>query len=190
MGVPGFLNGARYVPVGSGPQYMAFYELESPDTINHPHLVELRTRPRWIFSKFAGVGRSILNHVYKQIVPPEVSPEAAQSGMAEFLAIEIMDIPSEAEDEFNDWYNATYLPRLEMEPGCIRGRRYIMARGRNTESPKEPRYANVYELEDEKAYERAKVAIARDATPRTREMLAKAQHAQDFPCVFKRQVQL
>ena len=186
--VPGFLNGGRYVPVAAGPQHLTFYELESPDTVNHPGLVALRTTPRWNYVQDLG-GWGVLNHVYRQIFPAQVSPEAAQAGMAQYLAIEVMDVPSEVEDEFNDWYIKEYIPLLEKEPGVIRARRYFVARGRNNEAPKEPRYANVYELKDEKAYVRARSAAENFAEPRMRDMLSKIQYARDFPCVMRKHYQ-
>ena len=186
LAVPGFLNAARYLPVGSGPQHMTCYELETPDAINHPVLIERHKQPpsEWSAraSSVALGGKVVINNVYKQIFPSEVSPETAQSDMAQFLAIELMDVPAEVEDEFNDWYNTTYLPRLQMEPGCIRGRRYTATKG-------EPKYATVYELEDEKAYERARSAAARDANPRTKTMLPQLLYAKDFPSVFRKYYQ-
>ena len=175
---PHFLSAARYVPVASGPQHMTCYELETADAINYPPMVERLKQPRSEWTKRAFVGKVIINNVYTQIFPTEVSSETKGAGMAKFLAVELIGVPAEIEDQFNDWYNTIYLPRLETTPGVIRGRRYTATRG-------EPKYATFYELENEKAYDNAKSAAARDANPRTKEMLGKVQFANDFPCVFK-----
>ena len=176
---PEYLSVGRYVPVGEGPQHMTCYELESPDAPTWRERVNRPKGPPSEWQKRAFVGKVVINNVYKQIFPAEVSAETKQSDRAPFMAIEIMAVADEVEAEFNQWYNTIYLPQMETEPGLIRGRRYTVTRG-------QPKYATVYELEDEKAYERARSAAARDASPQTKQMLPKLQYANDFPCVFKK----
>ena len=175
---PEYLSVGRYFPVGKGAQHMTCYELESSDSSTWRERVNRPKGPASEWQKRAFVGKVVINNIYKQIFPAEVSAETKQSGRAPFLAIEIMEVPDEVENEFNQWYNTIYLPRMETTPGLIRGRRYTATRG-------EPKYATVYELEDEKAYDRARSAAASDANPQTTQMLPKLKYANDFPCVFR-----
>lgn len=51
------------------------------------------------------------------------------------------DIPSQHEDEFNDWYNTEHLPELLAVPGILTATRYQATKGG-------PKYLAIYELQN------------------------------------------
>ena len=123
LSVPGILSAARYEAVSSGPNHLAFYELESPEVINTD---AFKNRPRTEWGQRVSpslIGTNFMNYVFEMIHPTELTSEIAESGMAPTLQIGRMDIPPEHEDEWNKWYSGIYVPNYEKVPGCIRGRR-------------------------------------------------------------------
>ena len=82
---------------------------------------------------------TLINNVYQMIHPTSLGDELANSDMSPALQIGRMDVPAEADDEWNNWYSTVYVPNYEKVDGCIRGRRWKSVRG-------EPSYATVYEF--------------------------------------------
>ena len=195
LSVPGFLNAARYVALSGSPKYLACYELESPAVLQSEFYLKQRDNPtewsRRISSALAlspttsmyGTHRTndttFIRNVYRQIFPAEVSPEAAQSDMAPAFQIGRMSIPPEYEDEWNDWYNTVYVPGYETVPGCIRGRRYMAVDG-------EPKYATVYELENDMVSRGPEWAEVRDSNPRTLQMRPHMEQAPGSPGIYRK----
>ncbi len=181
LALPGYLNAARYVALRGGPQYLACYELDSPDAVNTEAAQRRRANPtEWgkrIDPNVIGTNFSV--NLYQQIFPAQVSQDAAQADMAPVLQIGCMDVPPEAEDEFNEWYNTIYVPNFEKVPGCIRGRRYRAVRG-------EPKYATVYEFEHEGVPQTPEWTAAREAHPQSPRMRSLMKHAPGSPAVYKK----
>ena len=50
------------------------------------------------------------------------------------------DVDPAHEDEFNDWYNAAYIPGYLTVPGWMRARRYLAVGG-------QPKYLTVHDFE-------------------------------------------
>ena len=63
-------------------------------------------------------------------------------GMAAKILMEVrVNIKTEKEDEFNDWYNQVHLPEILAVPGFISGRRFKRISGDKI------KYMTLYELE-------------------------------------------
>lgn len=187
MAMPGFLNAARYVAVSGGPKYLACYELESPGVVNSPEHKGLLANPTEWAAGMAPmvIGENYSRIVYRQIFPGEVTQEVTQSDMAPALQLGRQEIPSETEDEFNEWYNTVYVPNFETVPGCIRGRRYVAVEGG-------PKYGTVYELQHENVTRGPEWTAVRDApNPQTARIRPQIQRAPGTaPGIYKKIFQM
>jgi hypothetical protein len=115
MAIPGFLGGARYEAVKSGPKHLACYELESAAVLESPAYRRVSANPTpW--TKRIGpqaVGTTFIRNVYTMIHPGALTPAVAGAGMAPALQIGRMDVPAAVDRQFNDWYNTVYVPNYE-----------------------------------------------------------------------------
>ena len=146
LAIPGVLSAARYVSVSGTPKYLSAYELERAEVRDTPEYKKHLIAPtEW--SKKINLGSratKIIQNNYTQIYPVEVDSEVAASEMAPFLQIGRLSITKDQEKEFNEFYNTVYAPNYAQVPGCIRFRRYTLYEGPG------PKYATVYELENER----------------------------------------
>jgi hypothetical protein len=146
MGLPGFLDAARYVATKGGPKYLAAYEIENVEAVETP---EFKNRPVPPWDRRMSprvVGKNLTRIVGEQIYPDRV--EKADRGMAPALQIGRMSVPERADEEWNAWYNDEYIPGHRKVPGVINARRFRVVEG-------EVRYTTVYEFEHEKVPESA-----------------------------------
>ena len=183
LSVPGVLNAARYEAVRSGPKHLAFYELENADVVRSEAYT---SRPTTEWGQRIGprvIGTNFSNNVYEMIYPGALTPDIAQSDMAPALQIGRMAIPAEHEDEWNRWYSGVYVPNYEKVPGCIRGRRWRAVRG-------EPKYAVVYEFDNERISDSPEWAAQRDINPDNNRMRSLMEHATSSPGIWKKTFQL
>lgn len=181
LDLPGFLSGARYTAVRGAPKCLVCYELESLRAVESLEFNRLRDEPtewsRKMLSKEMGV--TLLVNIYQQIFPAHVSRSQAQSDMAPALQVGRMDIPSEIEDEFNQWYNTVFVPGFENVPGCIRGRRYRAVLG-------EPKYATVYEFHNEDVSKSPEWLAASKSHPQSSRIVPQMKSASGAPGVYKK----
>ena len=146
LAIPGILSAARYVAVSGSPKYLACYEMESPEVRDTPeYMLHVDHPTEW--SKrvnLRGLATRMISNNYQQIFPLDVSTEVAQSELAPVLQMGRMTIPSDQEDEFNQFYNTIYAPNYEQVEGCRRFRRYSLYKGNG------PKYSVVYEFDHER----------------------------------------
>src|SRR5262249_32175190 len=129
------------------------------------------------------IGTPYIRNVYAMIHPAALAPAAAASGMAPALQIGRMDVPSEIDAEFNDWYNTIYVPNYETVPGVIRGRRYRAVVGA-------PTYLTLYEFEHPRVSESAAWLAQRDASPVSLRIRPHMRHAAGSPGVYVKTFEL
>jgi antibiotic biosynthesis monooxygenase (ABM) superfamily enzyme len=94
-----------------------------------------------------------------------------------------MSILPEQEDEWNQWYSNIYTVNYEKVPGCIRARRWKALRG-------DPKYAVVYEFENENVSETPEWLRQRDIDPSNERMRQLMTHATGSPGIWKKTFQL
>ena len=185
LALPGVLNAARYEAISGSPKHLACYELESTDSyysdafqhyLANPGPWSQRMSPRNIATNY-------VHNVYQTIYPESVPASMAQSGMAPIVQYGRMDIPDQYEEEFNDWYNAVYVPNYCQVPGVIQARRLKAVRGA-------PAYGVMYEFEHEKVPQTPEWEKARDANPWSLRIRPKMQHTTGSPGVYRRTFQL
>jgi hypothetical protein len=150
LGMPGFLNAARYQALKGGPRYLACYELESVEALQSPEYLEIRRNPsEWTKKMSLAVnGHNYVRNVYTQIYPGENDPHLMGRGMAPALQIGRMEVPQQIEAKYNDYYDNVRTPGNLKVPGCIAVRRYHAVEGG-------PKYMTMYEFEHEKVPETA-----------------------------------
>ena len=185
LAVPGFLSGARYEAVKGAPKHLACYELENAAVLESEAYKRAKAHPTPWTRRCSPevVGTTYIRNVYTLIHPRTLTPEAAASAMAPALQMGRMDVPPEADDEFNTWYNTIYVPNYEKVPGVIRGRRYRAVTGT-------PTYLTLYEFEHPKVSESAAWATQRDAVPASARMRSHMRHAPGSPGVYVKTFEL
>ena len=171
--IPGVLSGARYEAVKGGPKHMTVYELAEPFDIMGASIS---------FDDALGVYNRRYN-VYGMIHPSGLSDGIANSGMADYLQMSRMDVPAAGESAWNAWYSDIYVPNNEKVPGCIRGRRLKATLG-------EPRYATIYDLENEHVSASPAWAGQWDAHPDNDRMRELMTLAEGSPGIWRKTYQL
>jgi hypothetical protein len=115
--------------------------------------------------------------VYTLIHPAALTPAIAGAPMAPALQLGRMDVPPEADAEFNRWYNTVYVPNYEKVPGVIRGRRFRAVVG-------SPAYLTYYEFEHPRVSESAAWLAQRDAVADNARMRGFMRHAPGSPGIY------
>ncbi|MCH7802292.1 MAG: hypothetical protein IIC24_12240, partial [Chloroflexi bacterium] len=181
LSAPGFLNAARYEVVTNGPKHLAVYELDSPSALETPEYLRFHEQPTEWSKRMSPnvVATRYIRNVYEMILPAELTDEIADSDMAPALQIGRMDIPSESEDEWNNWYDTVYVPGYEKVPGVIRGRRFRTLEG-------EPAYLTVYEFDNEKVSQSQEWFTQQTAHPDNQRMRDTMIHLPDSPGIWKK----
>ena len=181
LAIPGVLSAARYEAVSSGPKHLAIYELDSSSVTQSDEYLAVRDNPtEWTKRMTPGeVGTVYIRNVYEMIHPTELTDQIANSPMAPALQIGRMDIPSESENDWNDWYNSGYVPNYEKVPGVIRGRRFKALVGC-------PKYLTVYEFEHVRASSTQEWARQQNSDPRNAKMRDAMLHAPGSPGIWKK----
>ena len=136
IAVPGVRRGGRFrQPSATEPRYMAAYELDSLAVLDSPAWKAAGEAGRWP----KGVRPHTMN---RHLVRYEhVGGNAALTGKTPWVFWVMMDIEPHREALFNELYDTEHLPVLSKLPGFANAVRY------RTETPGEPRYLCVYELE-------------------------------------------
>jgi len=182
LSVPGFLSGGRYVAVKGGPKYLAMYELEEVSVLRTSAFLDaVRHRPSPWRQKASGghIGRNYILNGYRQIFPARTNPIELTMPMPRYLQMGRIDIPAVFEEEFNEWYDTTYIPGYLEVPGVIRARRFVVVDG-------QPKYLTVYEFEHEAVPESAAWEANRFGHPWTRRIRRAMRLDEGSPGVYRR----
>ena len=123
------------------------------------------------------IGTTYIRNVYELIFPTTLTDEIANSPMAPALQVGRMNIPTNIENEWNDWYNQIYVPNYETVTGVIRGRRYQTMEG-------SPKYMTFYELESAMASQTEEWQKQQTAHPTNERMREEMQHEADSPGIW------
>ena len=176
--LPGFLDAARYVATKGGPKYLAVYELTNVEAVRSPEFTK-RKRTPWENRMAPRVtGKNVTRIVGRQIFPSML--ENIDRGMAPALQIGRMSVAESSDAEWNDWYNAEYIPGYLKVPGVIYARRYRAV-------DEERSFATVYELMDDKVSGSADWSHQREhSSPRSGRMRALMDMAPGSPGVYRR----
>jgi hypothetical protein len=180
LGLPGFLDAARYMAYKGVPRYLAVYELDSADALKTAEFQKWRADPSPWSRRISPsvIGKNLSRTVGQQIFPAD--PEGPDRGMAPALQIGRMSVSDNMDQEWNEWYNGEYIPGYRKVPGVIYARRYRVVDG-------ETGYATVYEFENEKVSETTEWNKQRESSsPRSGRMRDAMTHLSGSPGVYRR----
>ena len=134
--VPGVIRATRYrQPSPTDPRYIAAYEMESPAVLQSPAWKKAGESGRW--------PTDIRPHTMNRHLAAYdwVGSNAGLTYRTPYVFWVMMDIEPHREQLFNELYDVEHVPLLLKLPGCVNVARY------RTETPGEPRYLAVYEVE-------------------------------------------
>jgi hypothetical protein len=119
--VPGFLNADRWIGIAEPKVSVATYDLDSVGILHSPPYLAVGgdNASPWT-RRTAKFRKSILRYEGEQLFPGDVT--APKDAAALFLIG--MNVASEHEPEFNEWYNTEHIPALGAVPGVLCARRY------------------------------------------------------------------
>ena len=181
LSAPGFLDAARYQAVKGGPRYLAIYELESAAALQSAEYQRMSQNPTEWTKRVSPtvIGRGTVRNVYTQISPGESDSHTLGRGMAPALQIGRMDVPSELEAKYNEYYDGVRTPANLEVPGCLFVRRYHAVEGA-------PRYLTMYEFEHEKVPETLAWDVRRSQDKMHQHIGGSYGHAPGSPGVYRR----
>jgi hypothetical protein len=135
VGIPGFLNGRRYLSLSGTPKYLALYATVDAQVLQSETYLNVLANPTPWTQKISPQFQNSLRNEYELLLSLGTPPAEA----APYVLTVRLDIDPEHDAEFNDWYNTDHLPALERVPGVYAAHRYRATAGN-------PRYLAVYEL--------------------------------------------
>jgi len=151
VGIPGFLNGRRYLSLEGEPKYFALYELETPDAVYSEAYKRVRQNPTPWNRKIEALFQDFVRNVYEEIFSyGSSSPQGAP-----YVLTVRVGVAPEKENEFNAWYNEDHIPALLKVGGVRSGKRYRAVEGT-------PKYLAVYELDNPEVIKSEAWVKARD----------------------------
>lgn len=123
QGVPGFRSAMRYKS-GEGPHYLAIYELESPETLEHEEYKKRKLTPDnptyEMLKSVSGFTRYIATEAFhKEREKSPIMPLDAPIIHCVFFAV-----PLENRGNFEDWYDTEHIPMLLDCPDWLMARRF------------------------------------------------------------------
>ncbi len=158
---PGWLWGTRYKSTDGSPTYLAIYGMASEEAMWTPERQAIKT-----FGRFWSNVESYWGRIYRPIhddregTPfepgrgPAAAPGAPNSVLKasgdrapiadDIISVVGVDVESNAEDEFNRWYDEKHVREVLDCPGWLWGTRYKSTEG-------SPNYLAIYAMECEEA---------------------------------------
>jgi hypothetical protein len=119
--IPGFLNADRWIGSKDPKISVATYDLDNAGVLQSPPYLAIAGANSSPWTKrTARFRKGLMRFEGEQLFPGD---KTAPTDAAALLLI-AMNVASEAEDEFNEWYNTEHIPALGSVPGTLRARRY------------------------------------------------------------------
>jgi hypothetical protein len=119
--IPGFLNAERWIDVKNPKIAVATYDLETVGVLQSAAYVAIAGANSSPWTKrTAKFRKGLMRHEGEQLIPGD---KGAPKDAAALLLI-AMNVASEHEAEFNEWYNTEHIPALGGVRGTLSARRY------------------------------------------------------------------
>lgn len=168
MAIPHFLGAQRYKDLDR-PNYLAVYELSSPDALASPEYAKLRAQPnsetKWVLANISGLTRYVGDQISEQTRDGvDIDPLDAP-----FLYPVFFSVPDDRASEFNDWYTEEHVPMLLKSKDWLMCRRFVI----NDGDPEPWTHLAIHYLADARALDSPERAAARD-TDRRKKLSAEA----------------
>ncbi len=149
LAVPGVLSAQWYRATAGEPRYLALYDLADPKVLGQSEY----TPPVAEVSGAVPLGRRIhqgctnlVEALYEHLLTLP-APEPTDLARARALMLMGLEVESQHEEEFRDWYATEHLPALSGTPGVIRARRYRLVAELSAQDRRPTRYLALYDLE-------------------------------------------
>jgi len=97
--------------------------------------------------------------------------------LAKYLFVVRMDVDSEKEKQFDEWYNQEHIPALSKVPGVIGAYRYASLEGT-------PKFMAIYELDNPKVLTSEAWQNAVEMTPRPKDVASKNVSRNLYACIY------
>ena len=128
MAVPGFLSAQRYRAPDSR-QYLAVYEMASPDVVKSPAYQAIRHQPSERTRRMLGGVLGLTRYLAAPIAE-HAGPSAAGAALdAPYVYAVFFGVPVDREAEFNDWYARDHVPLVLECADWLWVRRFRIADG-------------------------------------------------------------
>jgi antibiotic biosynthesis monooxygenase (ABM) superfamily enzyme len=151
-GIPGFINGRRYLALEGVPKYLALYELHDEAITAGGEFQHILANPTPWSARMRDFYQGYrIRNTYRLLFTSGEAPAKDTP----YVYIVKTDIPADRELDFNEWYTKEHIPALASVPGCCRARRFLAVDG-------QPKYMAVYELENPEVIQSTAWAKARD----------------------------
>jgi hypothetical protein len=134
--VPGFRVCARWIGTENPKLAVATYDLDNLDVLSSPAYRAIAHENLSVWSKrMTAICDRLIRFEGEQITPGDQDPPHGAGG----LLLNAMNVVSEHEAEFNEWYDSEHIPALSAVPGVLAARRFRSPTG-------SPRYVALYHL--------------------------------------------
>jgi len=138
--VPGFIDCTRWIGADNPKVAIATYELESLATLGSEAYRAIGGDNLSPWSKrMTAQAKRVCRFEAEQLPPGNLAAPRDAAG----LLMNAMNVASEAESEFNAWYDDEHIPRLSGVRGCLAARRFRIA---SAVSEGRQRYLAIYHL--------------------------------------------
>ncbi|NKB22496.1 MAG: hypothetical protein GKS01_18580 [Alphaproteobacteria bacterium] len=163
QGVPGFRSAMRYQSP-EGPHFLAVYELEGPETLEHEEYKKRKLTPDnptyEMLKSVSGFTRYIATEQFT--LGPNGGAEAPLDAAVIFCAL--FTVPMEARGEFEEWFDTEHAPMLQQNAGWLFSRRFDII----DQDPEPHTHLIIHYLDGPEALEAPERAAASDTEWRHR----------------------
>lgn len=177
LSVPGISTAQRYRAVVGQPQYMASYDLRSPEDLESPAYRSLRTdRPPGEQEMLDSLPASPDRRVYRgreEFVNDGFTVDASTTAVGVWMSV---DDP----DDFSAWYAEEHVPLLFAVPGWLRCRRFELVSGAG------PQFLALHDLASLDAVDDPRGAPARNTQWRDRVIAYRTAYERRVYSLLKR----
>lgn len=136
--IKGWINAQRWLDVNNSRVVISTYDMESLAVLKDPEYLAFSFDKKSPWSKrMNAICERLCRFTGEQLKPGrEAGPDNAEG-----LLMVATNVKSEAEADFNAWYNEEHLPLLSRVPGCLSARRFVVDGGKQ-------RYVALYHLSE------------------------------------------
>ncbi len=159
MKIPGFHSAWRYEAVDGDPRWLACYFLDDLATLEQPAYAELKANPGAPTERMLANVEKFTRYICEQTYDTGEAPDE-EIGLLSVVAFEV---PEEAEERFDAWYEGEHIPMLMEADGWVRARRFKPIG--SFDGPRFTHFA-LHELRDRSAMDSPERAAARDTEQR------------------------
>jgi hypothetical protein len=127
MGAPGFHSAQRY-KADDTRNYLAVYEMESPNALQTPEYAEIKNQPSETTRSMLGAVSGFTRYIGTEIGLVASTSSGEMLGAQTLYAV-FFDVPTERQADFDAWYATDHVPLLMEETQWLGVRRFEISDG-------------------------------------------------------------